>query len=293
MADLEFENILYEKDGPIATVTLNRPEKVNALSADLQLEVRQALEDAGFEDDAIRVIVLKAAGRAFSAGFDLSGGGGGAPPDGVQQRNRFMKGKGFSASAWWDVFWNNPKPIIAQVHGFCIAGGLATATFCDLRIASEDAMFGAPEVRTGGPYIPAVWPWIIGPTKARELLYTGNLIDAAEAHRLGLVNKVVPADRLDEEVRAMALTISKLPAVTVEYNKKLVNMAYELMNVRLVLERSMELEAMAMASSGSLPEVAQYDEIRRSEGLKAALSWNAARFADEDAWFRGARARQE
>jgi len=292
MPDSTFENILYEKTPPIATITLNRPEKVNALSADLQLEVRSALEDAGFEDDSIRVIVLKAAGRAFSAGFDLSGGGG-APPDGVQQRDRFMKGKGFSASAWWDVFWNNPKPIIAQVHGFCIAGGLATATFCDLRIASEDAMFGAPEVRTGGPYIPAVWPWIVGPTKARELLYTGNLIDAAEAHRLGLVNKVVPAERLDDEVRAMALTIAKLPAVTVEYNKKLVNMAYELMNVRLVLERSSELEAMAMTSPGSTPEIEQYNEIRRADGLKAALSWNAARFAEEDAWYREARARQD
>jgi len=78
----------------------------------------------------------------------------------------------------------NPKPIIAQIHGFCIAGGLATATFCDLRICSEDAKFGAPEIRTGGPYIPAIWPWVIGMTKARELLYTGNLIDAAEAKRL-------------------------------------------------------------------------------------------------------------
>ncbi len=279
--------MVYEKRPPIAYITLNRPEKVNALSQDLQLEVRAALEDAGWQDDEIRVTVIKGAGRGFSSGFDISGGGEGS--DALQVRARFLKGRGFSATAWWDVFWNNPKPIIAQVHGFCIAGGMATATFCDLRICSEDALFGAPEIRTGGPYIPAVWPWIIGMTKARELLYTGNLIDAQEAFRLGLVNKVVPMDELDAEVDRQARTIAKLPSATVEYNKKLVNMAYEMMNIRQVMERSLELEAICLASSGSLPEVAEFQRIRQEQGLKAALTWNSARFADEDAWFREAK----
>ena len=286
---MDYENIIYEKQAPIAYVTLNRPEKVNALSQALQLEVRDAFEDAGWHDDSIRVIVLKANGRAFSAGFDLSGGGG--PSNAHTIRTRFMHGKSFSASGWWDVFWNNPKPIIAQIHGFCIAGGCATASFCDLRIASEDAMFGAPEIRTGGPYIPAVWPWILGPTKTREMLYTGNLISAAEAHRLGLVNQVVPRDQLDDAVRAMALTIAKLPAPTVEYNKKLINMAYEQMGFRQVIERSLELEANALASAESSPEITEYNRIRSEQGLNAALSWNAARFTDEDAWFKTARQR--
>lgn len=284
-----YQTITYEKAPPVAYITLDRPEKLNALSADLQLEVRSALEDAGWNDDQIRVIVLKAAGRAFSAGFDI--GGGGDRADAVQIRGRYLKGKGFSASAWWDVFWNNPKPLIAQIQGFCIAGGLATATFCDLRICSEDAKFGAPEIRTGGPYIPAVWPWIIGMTKAKELLFTGNLIDAQEALRLGLVNRVVTAEELDDVVRAQALTIAKLPAATVEYNKKLVNMAYEQMNIRSVIERSLELEAIVNSSPDSLPELEEYRVIRREQGLNAALSWNAARFAEEDAWFRQSRKR--
>jgi enoyl-CoA hydratase len=283
-----YENIVYEKRGPIAYVTLNRPDKLNSLSEDLQREVRRALEDAGWEDEDIRVIVLKAAGRAFSAGFDITVG---HNMNAVEWRAQFLKGKTFSASAWWDVFWSNPKPIIAQIHGFCIAGGLATATFCDLRICSEDAKFGAPEIRTGGPYIPAVWPWVIGMTKARELLYTGNLIDAAEAKRLNLVNEVVPAEELDAAAERQALTIAKLPAATVEYNKKLINMSYELMGVRQVLERSMELEAIALASTDSSPEIDQFDKIREKDGLKAALSWNAARFADEDAWFKKSRER--
>ena len=284
-----YENIIYEKKPPIACVTLNRPEKLNALSQDLQLEVRDALEDAGWNDDKIRVIVMKGAGRGFSSGFDIGAGGG--RTDVVQLHARFLKGKGFTATTWWDVFWNNPKPLIAQVHGFCIAGGMATATFCDLRICSEDTLFGAPEIRTGGPYIPAVWPWIIGMTKARELLYTGNLIDAEEAFRLGLVNKVVPRENLDEEVNKLAQTIAKLPTATVEYNKRLINMAYEMMNIRSVVERSMELEAACLTSSASLDEISEFDSIRHEQGLKAALDWNAARFAEEDAWWKERRKR--
>jgi enoyl-CoA hydratase len=283
MSNKQYENIIYEKIPPIAYVTLNRPEKLNSLSADLQMEVKDALEDAGWQDDEIRVIVIKGAGRGFSAGFDISGEGGG---DTIQVRARFLKGEGFTATAWWDVFWNNPKPIIAQVHGFCIAGGCATATFCDLRICSEDALFGAPEIRIMGPYIQGVWPWIIGMTKARELLYTGNLIDAQEAFRLGLVNKVVPNDSLEEEVNRMARTIAKLPAAIVEYNKKLVNMVYELMNIRQVIERSSELEAACLASIGSLPEVEKFWRLRQEQGLKAAFDWNSERFAEEDAWWK-------
>jgi enoyl-CoA hydratase len=283
MATKQYENIIYEKIPPIAYVTLNRPEKLNSLSADLQMEVKDALEDAGWQDDAIRVIVIKGAGRGFSAGFDISGEGGG---DTIQVRARFLKGEGFTATAWWDVFWNNPKPIIAQVHGFCIAGGCATATFCDLRICSEDALFGAPEIRIMGPYIQGVWPWIIGMTKARELLYTGNLIDAQEAFRLGLVNRVVSNDSLEEEVNRMARTIAKLPAPIVEYNKKLVNMVYELMNIRQVIERSSELEAACLASMGSLPEVEKFWRLRQEQGLKAAFDWNSERFAEEDAWWK-------
>jgi enoyl-CoA hydratase len=281
---VSYTTIEYEKRGPVALVTLNRPDKLNALSETLQLEVRDALEDAGFADDSIRVIILKAAGRAFSAGFDISADDGGSA---VAWRSRFLQGKGFSGSAWWDVFWNNPKPIIAQIHGYCIAGGLATATFCDLRICSEDSKFGAPEVRTGGPYIPAVWPWLIGMTKAREMLYTGNLIDAAEAKRIDLVNEVVPVEELDDAVYKKAQTIAKLPAATVEYNKKLVNMSYELMGIRQVIERSMELEAITLASASDSPEIEKFNAIREESGLKAALDWNAGRFTEEDAWFRG------
>ena len=183
-----YDNIIYEKDAPVAYITLDRPDKLNALSEDLQLEVRDALEDAGWADKEIRVIVLRSSGRAFSAGFDITTSG---DLDAVEYREQFLEGKLFSASAWWDVFWDNPKPIIAQIRGFCIAGGLATATFCDLRICSDDAMFGAPEIRTGGPYIPAVWPWVVGMSKARELLQWST--------ELGILNMCADAWRWRSE----------------------------------------------------------------------------------------------
>jgi len=281
-----YKDILYEKTPPIAYITLNRPEKVNVLTVDLQREVRDALEDAGWEDDEIRVIVIKGAGHNFSAGFDLSEGG---VVDAVQIRHIIAARNGFNETSFWDVFWGNRKPVIAQVHGYCLAGGCAVACFCDLCICSEDALFGAPEVRFGGPYLQAIWPWMLGPRKARELLYTGNLIDAQEAWRLGLVNKVVPKDKLDEEVNKLAQTISKVPAACVEYSKKLVNMTYELMNIRQAMERSSELEAMVMASPESSPAMAEFERIRQEQGLRAALAWNSARFAEEDAWFKESR----
>jgi len=277
-----YQTIIYEKKPPVAYITLNRPRKLNSLNEELQSEVTDALRDAGWNDNEIRVIVIKGAGRGFSAGFDINTG---VVEDMVQKRARSRNSTGFSTVGWWSVFWNNPKPLIAQVHGFCIAGGCATASFCDIRICSEDALFGAPEIRRFGPFIQGVWPWIIGMTKAREYLYTGNLMDAQEAWRLGLVNKVAPRDRLDEEVNKMAKTIAKVPSPVVEYNKKLVNMAYELMNFRLVMERSSELESACLVSPESIPEVAEFQQIRQEKGLKAALEWNSARFAEEDAWW--------
>lgn len=128
-------------------------------------------------------------------------------------------------------------------------------------------------------------------TKARELLYTGNLIDAEKAKRLDLVNKVVPVEELDAAVERQAATIAKLPAATVEYNKKLINASYEMMGVRQVIERSMELEAIALASRESSSEIDEFNSIREKDGLKAALSWNAQRFVDEDAWFKKSRER--
>ena len=138
-------------------------------------------------------------------------------------------------------------------------------------------------------FLPFSLLWVV--LTSGFLLYTGNLIDAAEAKRLDLVNEVVPIEELDAAVERQALTIAKLPAATVEYNKKLINASYEHMGLRQVIERSMELEAIALASQDSSPEIEEFNAIREKDGLKAALSWNAERFVDEDAWFKKSRER--
>jgi len=291
MVTKAYENIIYEKKPPIAYITLNRPGKMNSLSPELRLELRDALRVAGWEDNEIRVIVLKGAGRCFCAGFDLAearefNAANTIYKDAVQWRTFFRRGAGID-SLFWDLIWGNPKPIIAQVHSFCVAGGCALASFCDLCICSEDALFGYPNIRTGGPFIGAIWPWILGIRKAKELLFTGNLMDAQEAWRLRLVNKVVPGDRLEEEVNKLAQTIAKVPMVSNKYSKKVVNMAYELMNIYQVTERCTELEAFCTsASEESMPERAEYMRINLDKGLTSALEWRSARFTEEDAWFK-------
>ena len=283
-----YENIIYEKKGPIAYIILNRPEKMNALSPALMEELSNALEDAGWNDDNIKVIVMKGAGRCFGTGFDLTPTAVTAVQrDTAQTRARMLRMAPHS-TRFWDLTWKNPKPIITQVHSFCLAASLGIVAMCDICICSEDALFGYPRVRDLGPtFTSGLTPWLLGMRKAKEFLLTGNMFDGQEAYRLGYVNKVVPRDKLDEEVDKMAQTIAKVPAIANEYSKVLVNMAYDLMGIRTVWERSIELEAVCgTASDETSPERAEFKRLRVEKGLKAALKYRYDRFAEEDAWWR-------
>ena len=283
-----YKTITYEKKPPIAYVTLNRPEKLNAISEQMRLELRDALGDAGWDDRSIRVIVIKGAGRGFSAGWDLS--------EAPARFERLSRKFGAAGRYWnakhvhlllWEVIWENPKPVIAQVHGFCVAAGMAVASQSDLCICSEDALFGYPMVRTGGPFITVLNPSIIGMKKAKELMYTGNLMDAQEAWRVGLVTKVVPRDKLDEEVNKLARTISKVAEVVVEYSKKAINNVYELQNIRKAHEWGDEYEILpdlSMAEESNL-ESREFRRIEEEQGLKAALDWRQSRFLEGDSWW--------
>ena len=283
-----YQTIICEKKPPIAYVTLNRPEKLNAISEQMRLELRDALGNAGWDDKDIRVIVIKGAGRSFSSGWDLTEN----PAKQEELRRRFGAQRDYWSAKnthklLWEVIWENPKPVIAQVHGFCLAAGMAFASQSDLCICSEDALFGYPRVKDGGPFITVLNPYIIGMKKAKELMYTGNLMDAQEAWRVGLVTRVVPRDKLEEEVNKLASTISKIAQVTVEYSKKAINNVYELMNMRKAHEWGDEYEMMPFLSMAeeSNPEGKEYIRLFKEQGLKAALDWRQSRFAEEDAWW--------
>ena len=287
-----YQNIIYEKKPPIAYITLNRPEKLNAISLLMRDELREALGDAGWDDKDIRVIVIKGAGRGFSAGWDLTD----ASPRVEEYGRRFGVAGRYAIAkhghkVLWEGIWENPKPVIAQVHGFCLAAGMAFASQSDLCICSEDALFGYNQIRSGGPFLAVINPYVMGMKKAKELMYTGNLMDAQEAWRVGLVTKVVPQDKLEEEVNKLANTISKVATVVVEYSKKAINNVYELMNIRKANEWGDEYELLPTASVAeeSNPEQKEYSRIFKEQGLKAALEWRASRFTEEDAWWKDRR----
>jgi enoyl-CoA hydratase/carnithine racemase len=274
-----YDNILYDKSGEVATITLNRPDKMNALSlgpGGLLEEWADACADAR-ADSAIRVVVIKGAGRCFSAGYDISQDFDllGAPID----------DDGYQAMAdhverYFRVLWESPKVFIAQVHGFCLAGGGDMAAFCDLTVAGDDAVFGYPAVRYGVLPTTFVWPYLIGMKKTRELAYTGNMMSATEALQHGLVNRVVPADALDRTVAELAASICAVPALTVRLTKQSVNNMFEIMGIRQAIQQSRELDLHVMSSPPA--EMRQFFDIAQRDGLTAALTWRDARHAGTD-----------
>jgi len=246
-------------------LTLNRPAKLNAISKELREALTDAIEEAT-SDDRVRVIALAGAGRAFCSGYDLSEG----QPD--------------SAWAWRAVLaddvaatlavWRCPKPVIAQVHGYALAGGLELAMACDLIVASDDARLGEPEIRFGSAPVTLLMPFLIGQKKTRELLMTGDLIDAKEAERIGLVNRVVAAEQLVAEVDALADRIARVPPDVMAPTKLMLNRAMEVAGFAEAVELGLDIQSFVNMSETSRA----FDEIVRRDGLKAALAWRDERY---------------
>jgi enoyl-CoA hydratase/carnithine racemase len=272
---VEFQHLLYERKGAIAYLTLNRPEKLNALNAAMLSGLRLALT-AVEADPEVRVVILTGAGRAFSAGFDLHRGPGDPDPhhmtpDAWRQH----------LQSYVDTFlmvWNLSKPVIAAVNGYALAGACELVQVCDIKIASDRAVLGEPEIRAGiGPPL-LITPYSVNLAKAKELLLTGDTIDAHEAERLGLVNRVVPHDQLMAESERTARKITMLPALGVKMTKLAVNRALEDMGFLSAVRHNLEL--MTIFDTTMSPEQEEFNAIRQERGLRAALDWRDARFKD-------------
>jgi enoyl-CoA hydratase len=215
-----FQSIKVERRGPVLRIRMNRPDKLNAQNPTL-IEEMDAAFTAGGADPDVRVIVLSGEGRAFSAGHDLEYPGydrrGYTYHSRVDMERRLFLDKLLRIR-------NLPTPTIAQVHGHCVAAGLMLACMCDLIVCDETARFSNPVVAMAMAGVQLlIEPWEIGARKAKELLFTAEAIDAAEAHRLGLVNRVAPGGRLEDEVDALADRIASLPAFAVRTVKKSIN----------------------------------------------------------------------
>jgi enoyl-CoA hydratase len=251
-------------------LTLNRPAKLNALSAELVAALAAAVDAAGADPD-VRVIALAGAGRAFCAGYDLAEEAEGEIAGPVAWRELLAA----DVAATLKLL-DCPKPVIAQVHGYALAGGLELAMACDLVVAAEGTQLGEPEIRYGSAPVALLMPYLVGQKKTRELLLTGDLVDAAEAHRIGLVNRVVPVDRLAAEVDALADRIARTPPEVVAPTKRMLNRAMDAMGLREALEMGIDLGAIINAAD--TPEQREWDEIVRRDGLKAALAWRDRRY---------------
>jgi enoyl-CoA hydratase len=262
--------IEYEADPPVARITLNRPEKLNALSHALVDALRDALRQAA-GDDEVKVVVLRGAGAAFSAGYDLSE----EVEDDIESADRWHHILSEDVSVTLDLL-RLTKPTIAAVRGWCLAGGCDLAMACDMIIAADDAKFGEPEIRYGSGPVTMLMPFLIGQKKTNELLFTGDVIDAAEAERIGLINRVVPADDLDRHIDALVAKIAPTPLAVLRYTKLAILRAYEAMGLSQAVAANLDLSAILNASD--TPEQREFDTIVARDGLKAALAWRDGRY---------------
>jgi enoyl-CoA hydratase len=258
--------VLTEDRGPVRVLTMNRPEKLNALSGALVDSLSIGLAEAA-ERAETRVVILAGAGRSFCAGYDLSEDGG---------ESDIEAGLSRSLDRLLELF-DHPKPIIAQIQGHCLAGGCDLMMMCDLAVASEDAVFGQPEIRFGAGVVAYVMPWLIGARRAKELLFTGvDKIPAVEAERIGLVNRVVPKDQLEEETMRLAGALALVDPFAMQMTKRAINWAWEAAGFRDALRGGLELGA--MIETTKVPEREEFERIAAERGLAEAIRWRDERF---------------
>ncbi|TAM58519.1 enoyl-CoA hydratase/isomerase family protein [bacterium] len=262
--------VLTEVREGVAWVTINRPAKLNALSSAVVSTLRTTLRELD-ADERVRVIALTGAGQNFSVGYDIA--------EEVEA--------GLSRAEDWHVqltrnvdlsmaVWASNKPTIAAVDGWCLAGACELAMACDLIVATERARFGEPEIRFGSGPVTLLMPFVIGQKKTNELLLTGDVISAAEAERIGLINRVVPAGELVSAVQALAKRIGVTPAVTLRLTKMALVRAYEAMGLRGAVHSNLDIAATLNAAYS--PEKAEFGERVSKQGLREALNWRDSRY---------------
>ena len=286
-----FENIIYEVENGRARITLNRPEKLNALTLELQEELNEALWEADNNND-VHCVILKGAGRAFSAGYDLTGAGGKVPVSRIEsEENDYRKSMSPDDDAWRlersqryrMAIFDMHKPSIAQVHGYCLAGGTDVALLCDMIIAADDAIFAFPPARDLGALPNNMWLYNVGPQWAKRLTLTGDSITGAEAAEIGLVLKSVPPDLLEQEVEQLADRLALIDPDLLTVNKRIINLALELMGARTLQRLAAENDVRGHNTRGA----AGFRKSMMEKGLKETLRDRDAKFGDGRARVRG------
>lgn len=264
------ETVLLERRGPAAWLTLNRPEKLNAMNGEMVNELRARLLEVE-NDETVKVVVVTGAGRAFSAGYDIS---------------EEVTDKIVGADQWRSVLavdvelamqlWALSRPTIAAVRGWCLAGACELAMACDMIVSTADARFGEPEIRYGSGPVALLMPFMLGQKKTNELLFTGDTMSADEALRCGLVNRVVEPADLEAAVDELVMKIAPTPLPILRLTKLALVRAYEAMGLRSAVASNLDLSAILNAAE--TPEQHEFDRIVAKDGLKAALRWRDSRY---------------
>ena len=259
-------SILYAIDGPVAIITLNRPERLNAMDQEM-LEKLTAAADRAEQDDQIRAVVLVGAGNGFSSGFDLKAQAL-ATPNGIDEWRPVLR-RDFDACM---KFWHLGKPTVAAVHGPALAGACELAMACDITIAAESAIFGEPELRFGAGIVVMLLPWLVGVKRAKEIILLGlDRIDAREAAQIGLINRVVPEGAHLKEALSVAQQLARVDRPLMTETKRAINRAYAIMGLDEALEEGLEIDT--QIEGQGMPTKVKFLDITREKGLRAALDW--------------------
>lgn len=272
---MNFDTILLEVAAPVATLRLNRPEKLNAINAEMLRDIGTAL-DVVENDDRVHALVLCGEGRAFCSGFDLDAG---------LAANRQTDAE-WRAAIEYDLevimrFWHFPKPTVAVTQGYALAGGFELALACDMTVAEEGCFFGEPELRFGSSIVALLLPWYTNPKRSKKMLLTGqDRMESDEALSHGIVNEVVPPGSGLERGMALARDCALLDPDSVRMTKQAINRTYEIMGMHRALqqgaETSVKIETLAT------PLRREFNRILMEQGMKAALAWREARLSGND-----------
>jgi enoyl-CoA hydratase len=277
-----FQTLLYDTAEAVATITLNRPERLNTIVPPMPEELQAAVERA-VADPEVKVIVLRGAGRSFCAGFDFAGGFH-HWDEALTTDGAWDAGKDFAVASSpsqgavprFMSLWRSTKPVIAQVHGWCVGGGSDMALCADLVIASEDARIGTPYSRMWGCYLSGMWLYRLGLTKAKEYALTGKPLSGSEAAAAGLINAAVPFERLEAEVGERARQLATIPQSQLTAMKLIVNQAYENMG----LASTQLLGPILDGLMRNTPEAQGFIELAEREGVGGAIARRDGAFGD-------------
>ncbi len=267
---MNFESIKLIQQGSVAIITLDRPDKLNAIDKTMLLELGTALDDVE-NNNSVYAVVLNGNGRAFCAGFDLQAG-----------VDADRKGKDeWRAAIQFDVdvimrFWHCPKPTIAVVQGYALAGGFELALACDMTVCEDNSFFGEPEVRFGSSIAALLLPWYTNPKRTKKMLLSGqDRMTAQEAYETGIVNEVVGDNEGLERGLQLAREIALMDPDSVRLTKRAINQSYEIMGMSRTLAMGVDTSVEIETTETDLRR--QFNEILRQQGMKAALAWRERR----------------